>query len=399
MRALRREGRSGSARDGSGMAVELILWGAALALGYTYLGYPILIGMLARWRPRSGRRRPIAPPVTVIMAVHDEAAHIDERIRNLLALDYPRERLEILVGSDGSSDDTAARARACARRGIRVVEFAARRGKAAVINDLVPLARGDLVVMADARQRFAPGALRALAAPFADPRVGVVGGELVLRRAARGSVAGGGIGSYWTVETNIRRSESRFDSTVGASGAIYAVRRELLEPIPADTILDDVLIPMRAARRGYRVVLEPAARAYDRPAPSARHEFARKARTLAGNFQLFARERWLLHPSRNRLWFQTVSHKVLRLLGPLLLVAALVANALLLDRRLYLATFMAQIAFYGAAFAGRRGRDRAGCPSWLVLPYVVCMLNWAVVVGFARFVTARQGAAWDRAAR
>ena len=201
--------------------------------------------------------------------------------------------------------------------------FAVRRGKAAVLNDVVPRASGAIVVLADARQRFEPDTVRALTRPFADPAVGAVSGELILTETLEGPAVGRGVGVYWRYEKLIRKSESRVDSTVGATGAIYAIRRELFEPIPEDTLLDDVLIPLRIVRRGYRVLFEPAARAWDRVAASAGEELARKVRTLAGNFQLFVREPWLLDPRRNRIWLATVSHKGLRLLGPLLHAARL----------------------------------------------------------------------------
>ena len=176
---------------------------------------------------------------------------------------------------------------------------------------------------------FDPGTLRALVDNFADPTVGAVGGELVLTTKNGPAAAGRGAAFYWRYEKFIRSTEARADSTIGATGAIYAIRRRLFEPIPDDTILDDVVIPLRIVRQGYRVVFEPQARAHDAASPTARQEFVRKARTIAGTFQLFARERWLLDPRRNRLWFETVSHKALRLALPLLHLALLATSGLL----------------------------------------------------------------------
>ena len=267
-----------------------------------------------------------------------------------------------------------------------------------MLNDVVPGARGGIVVLADARQRFDAAALRRLVGAFADPAVGAVSGALVLSGGRDGTTAGEGLGVYWSYEKLIRWGESRIDSTVGATGALYAIRRDLFEPLPEDTILDDVLIPMRIVRRGYRVLFEAGARAYDRPAASARAEFARKVRTLAGNFQLFSRERWLLSPAWNRLWLQTLSHKVLRLLGPLLLATTFLADLLLAHRPLYRWMAGAQGLFYGAALGGWALRDgRHGIPL-LSVPYVVCLLSWATIVGFFRFATGRQNVTWERAA-
>src|SRR6267143_3042833 len=330
------------------MTALAFFWISVILIGYGHVGYPVLMSAWAVLRPRRAHGGGHDPAVSVLVVVHNEAARIEGRIGNLLALDYPKDRLEIVVGSDGSTDDTAARAWSFEKSGVRVLAFHRRRGKTAVLNDLVPRCRGEIVVLADARQQFAADALEALVWPFADPKVGAVGGELILALNPAATPVGRGIGVYWRLEKSIRLSESLVDSTVGATGAIYAIRRDLFDPIPDDTILDDVLIPMRIARLGYRVVLEPAARAYDRPAAAAREEFVRKVRTIAGNFQMFARERWMLNPLRNRLWLQTVSHKGLRLLGPLLLTTALVTNVLLAGRPLYDWTLLGQGAFYAS---------------------------------------------------
>lgn len=379
------------------LSAHVLFWASILLLGYTYLGYPILIFTWASLRPRPPRPRGAEPTVTVLVVAHNESPRIAARLDNLLSLDYPRDQLEIVIGSDGSSDGTVERAASYEEAGVTVVAFQVRRGKSAVLNDLVPKARGEIVVFADARQRFETGALRALVAPFADPHVGAVSGELILTDNAEGTAVGEGVGFYWRYEKSVRRNESRADSTVRATGAIYAVRRDLFEPIPDDTILDDVLIPARIAHREYRVLFEPGARAYDRAAATAAEEFARKVRTIAGNFQLLARERWLLNPFRNRLWFQTVSHTGLRLLTPLLLVATFGANFLLVDRPFYRAAFVAQIIFYTAAISGYVIRNAKKNISLLIVPYVLCLMSWATVLGFLRFVTGRQLVTWEKA--
>jgi cellulose synthase/poly-beta-1,6-N-acetylglucosamine synthase-like glycosyltransferase len=372
-------------------------WVCAALLVYVYLGYPALAWARAALAPSPALGVAALPFVSVIVVAHDEADRIAARIDNLLALDYPRDRLEILIASDGSTDGTAERARAYAQDGVAVHAFAARRGKPAVLNDVVPRVSGAIVVLADARQRFEPGTVRALTRPFADPAVGAVSGELILTEAPGGATVGCGVGVYWRYEKHIRKSESRVDSTVGATGAVYAIRRELFEPIPEDTLLDDVLIPLHIVRRGYRVLFEPAARAWDRVAASAEEELARKVRTLAGNFQLFWRAPWLLDPRRNRIWLATVSHKGLRLLGPGLHAGAFVASAVLADVAFYRAALVAQAAFYGMALGGHATRNALRRSALLSIPYVVCLLNWATVVGFFRFCTGRQRATWARA--
>jgi len=207
------------------------------------------------------------------------------------------------------------------------------------------------------------------------------------------------MGFYWRFEKAIRAAESRLDSTVGVTGAIYALRRELFELIPTDTLLDDVLVPLRMVRRGYRVVFEPGAKAYE-PAPrQAAGELARKVRTIAGTFQLFARERWLLDPWRNRLFLQTVSHKGLRLLTPLLLAVAFAADLLLArDDPWHRWTLAAQVLFYLAALCGFVLRDAGRRFPLVAVPYVFCLLAWATVLAFVRFLRGRQPVTWDRVA-
>lgn len=373
----------------------LAFWGSLLLMTYVYVGYPLVAAIRAGCRPRARLRAPIEPSVSILVTAHNEADRIASRIENLLALDYPVDRLEIVVASDGSTDATVDRALEYAHRGVTVRPFAARRGKAAVLNAVVPGLRRDLVLFADARQRFDRGTLRALVENFADPTVGAVSGELVLTSAGGTAAAARGTAFYWRYEKFIRATEGRADSTVGATGAIYAIRRELFEPIPDDTILDDVLIPLRIARRGLRVLFEPRARAYD-GAATFRQEFVRKARTTAGAFQLFARERWLFNPLRNRLWFETMSHKVLRLALPAFHAAALLSAVALASHPIYRWALAAQLLFYAAALVGYLRREAEHRGVVFSVPCAVCVLNWATVVGFIRFLTHRQPVTWER---
>jgi cellulose synthase/poly-beta-1,6-N-acetylglucosamine synthase-like glycosyltransferase len=375
--------------------IEAAFWAAVVLLAYTYVGYPLLMWTWARLRPWRVRSQDWEPSVSVLVAAHDEGSRIAAKLENLLSLDYPRERLEVLVGSDGSSDDTVARALAFAGPLVRVLDFPVRRGKPAILNDLARAARGEVLLMADVRQTFDKAALRALLRPLADPAVGIVSGELVLVAERLGTGVEQGVGAYWQYEKLIRRSESLVDSTVGATGAIYAVRRDLFEPLPEDTLIDDVLLPVRVARRGHRVVFEPEALAFDRPASRSAEELTRKVRTIAGTFQLFARERWLLDPRANRLWLQVVSHKGLRLLGPGLLAVAAGTSVALAGRPLYAAALGLQALFYALALAGAfAGSSRIRL---LGLPFTFCLLNWATVLAVAALLRGRQGVTWRKA--
>jgi poly-beta-1,6-N-acetyl-D-glucosamine synthase len=369
-------------------------WICLALLIYALVGYPLLIRAWSHLRPRTFQRGNITPAVSVIVVARNEGQVIGRRVRNLLDLDYPRDDLEILIGSDGSTDGTAGIARRTGGSRVRVVEFPERRGKASMLNDLISLARGEILVLGDARQRFSTSALRALVAPFKDSRVGVVSGELLLTDPASATTISRGVGFYWRYEKSIRRSESAVDSTVGATGAIYALRRRLFEPIAPDTILDDVLLPMNAVRRGYRIVFEPAACAYDRVASRAVEEFTRKVRTIAGNFQLLLREHWLLNPLRNRLWFQTVSHKALRLCLPLLFAGLFVSAVALLHAPFYRWALGGQVAFYAAAVVGHDLQRRGKRSRLFAIPHVVCMLNWATLIAFVRFMTGAETVMW-----
>ncbi len=376
-----------------------VFWGALSLLAYVYIGYPLLTWLRASVHPQHHLRAPMEPFVSVVVVAHNEADRIDARIENLLALDYPRDRLEILVGSDGSTDDTVRRANRYTNSAVRVHAFGEWRGKAAVLDDLVPRARGQIVVFADARQRFELNVLRALVSHFADPKVGAVSGELIL--TVDGELctsAGQGTAFYWKYEKFIRLHESRAASTVGATGSIYAIRRSLFEPIPTDTILDDVMIPLRIVRRGYYTLFEPEALAYDKVSATAHQEYVRKLRTIAGTFQLFAKEPWLFNPFRNPVWFETISHKALRLVIPVLHVALFVANVALMDESaFYQLTMAGQIGFYAAAFAGHVLRHAHRRPVVVTVPYAMCLLGWATIAGFMQFITHRQHATWEQA--
>jgi biofilm PGA synthesis N-glycosyltransferase PgaC len=378
------------------MAAYVIFWLSLFLLAYVYAGYPLLAILRGAIAAKPRVKGPIEPHVSILVVGYNEEPRIGARIENLLALDYPRHRLEIVVASDGSTDGTAEEAMRYQGAGVLVLPFAIRRGKTGVVNAVMPALRGEIVLFADARQRFEPHTLRAIVENFADPQVGAVSGELVLLKGDAAGAAAEGSSFYWRYEKLIRSSEAQADSSIGATGAIYAIRRRLFEPIPDDTLLDDALIPLRIVKQGYRVLFEPAARAYDEASTSATQEFARKARTIAGTFQLFSRETWLLNPRRNRLWFATISHKGLRLLLPLLHLTVFVATLALPDGWLFRVALAGQLLFYAAALIGAAHKEGRRPSIVFSVPAMICVLSWATVVGFTRFVTNRQKVTWDR---
>lgn len=374
--------------------VETAFWLSAAFVGYVYVGYPALLGLatrttrllgLAAEPPLERRAQPAErrrarhllpdrreyPGVSVIVAARDEARRLPARVRNLLSSDYPAHRLQIIVASDGSTDATP---EALAQFGpaVELVTLPPS-GKAAALNAAVARARHPILVFADARQRFAPDAIRRLVSHFRDHEIGAVSGELVLdcETATSDSTVGEGVGAYWKYEKWLRRGEATVGSTVGVTGAIYAMRRWLWQPLPADTLLDDVLGPMRVVMRGYRVTFDGLAQAFDTTAKSASAELRRKVRTLAGNFQLLAQEPRLLMPGLNPVWLQFMSHKVGRLLVPYALIALLLSSMVLAPRSwFYAAACAAQVAFYGLAAYGawleRRQLDAPTSPSEVI---------------------------------
>lgn len=368
--------------------MDAAFWLAVACVVYAYAGYPLLLAIAVRLRERPVLRRPIEPHVTVILAVRDGAEWLAAKLQSFLALDYPAECLELILVSDGSRDATVTIAKRYANARISVVVGDEPRGKAACLNDAAALARGEILVFTDVRQRLAPDAVRRLVAAFADPGVAGVSGELVLDTDAESGLAGG-IDLYWRLEKWIRYNEGRFASVVGVTGALYALRRDRYRPIPPDTVLDDVLIPMQAVLDGGRVVFERGARAFDIPSSSSSRERRRKVRTIAGNYQLLRLCPRLLNPFSNPVWWQFVSHKIMRLLVPAALLVALLCNAgLALDSPFYRFLLLGQCLVYGSALAGiawpRFQRQRL-----VRIPATFLLLNWFAVLGLMQFARSR----------
>jgi cellulose synthase/poly-beta-1,6-N-acetylglucosamine synthase-like glycosyltransferase len=316
------------------MAATVFLASAAFLL-YVAVGYPLLLEVLARLRARPVHKRPVpddaAPAVSVLLPVRNGDAWLEGKLTSLLALDYPKERIQVIVISDGSTDGTDSIATAYAGHGIRLVRIP-QGGKAAALNAGLELATGDILFLTDVRQPLDREALRRLVECFADSEVGAASGELVLLEGDTQREAS--VGLYWRYEKWIRKNLSALDSVPGATGAIYAMRRSLARPMPADTLLDDVYLPLAAffqrqpgKSRGYRIVFEEKARAYDKTA-ALEDEFRRKVRTLAGVYQIVGYYPALLGP-RNRMWLHFVSHKLGRLLMPFAFVSLAVSSVFL----------------------------------------------------------------------
>ena len=374
------------------MVVALV--SALLAvLIYTYAGYPILVAILARLFPlRTRDDAAFEPMVSVLIPVFNASQFVAPKLESLLAQEYPATRLEVLIYSDGATDGSDRLVEEYADKypgRIRLIRAKDRRGKPTALNRMRAKAKGEVLVLTDIRQPLSENAVRVLVARLADGRVGCASGNLILRGKT-------GAGFYWHYENAIRMSEARFRSMVGVTGPLYAMRKEDLPEVPEDTILDDMWIPLRLRLQGKLLTLCPEAVAWDQAFEDDR-EFGRKVRTLAGNYQLFSRLPRLLVPFANPIWFETFSHKLLRLVCPWVLVALLVGSVLgaflprtaeageMWSLRVLVAC---EVAFVVAALLGARtGRITGAARTFVVL-------NWAAVAGLWRWVRGAQRITW-----
>jgi cellulose synthase/poly-beta-1,6-N-acetylglucosamine synthase-like glycosyltransferase len=364
--------------------MKLLFWLCFAATAYAYLGYLIFLMLYVRLHGRRVAKQSFAPPVSIIIAAHNEQSNLPAKIQNLRELDYPKDLLQVVIASDGSTDATVAILRENEPFILPVILDQAR-GKANALNAAVSQATGEMLLFLDVRQVVDKGALKELVANFADPQVGAVSGELLLQTPS-GQPAGDALGIYWKIEKAVRKLESASGSVVGVTGAIYAIRRELYSPIPIGTLLDDVFVPMNIARTGKRVIFEPAAIARDYIFSEKGKEFSRKVRTLTGNYQLIRLAPWLLSPA-NPLLFRFISHKLLRLLVPLLLVLMLISSAIA-SGPFYRTIFWLQVIFYLlAAFGSLTPSIKRFKPVALATTFV--MLNAAAAVAFYNFITGR----------
>jgi len=371
--------------------MKLIFWVSLTGIVFTYFGYPILVWVFSRLRPKPWHAAPILPSVSVVLAVYNGASLLPGKVQHLLGLDYPNIR-EIIVVSDGSTDGTAEMLSSVHHPMLKTVFLKEHGGKAVAVNAGVSVATGEVLLFVDIRPEIAPGAIQRLVNNFADPAVGCVAGELILRRKNADTTTAAVGGLYWRYEQWIRKCESAIDSPVGVYGGFYAVRRDLVEPQPAGMILDDMFQPLSIIRKGFRSVLDPGANVYDTWPEKAGAEFNRKVRTLAGNFQLFQLAPWTL-TRQNRVLFQLVCHKVLRLIVPYLMALLLLA-ALTISPAfgLYKLIATVQVLTLGLALAGLRFR----IPGLYVLcapASALLVLNAAAVVGLCRFLFTR-GPLW-----
>ena len=379
-----------------------LFWTSAALVAYAYVGYPVLLCAVAklfgtRTTPGSTPLGETPPKVSILVAAHDEEDVIAPRVRNALSADYPAERLEVVIASDGSTDGTARAVRAFADSRVILLHSPIRRGKAATLADAVRQVSGDLLVLSDANTHFDPGAIRSLVRWFTDPKVGIVCGRLILTDSASGRNLDG---AYWKYETFLKTQESRLGALLGANGAIYAIRRDLFPPIPADTMVDDFVIPLMAKLQSRcDIVYDRDAVAREETAPDIRGEFRRRVRIGAGGWQAIVRLRRLLDPRRGWVAFTFLSHKILRWIAPFGLIGMIAANLILLRTPRYQWIFAAQAVGYGIALAGWVLPARVPFSRPMRLATLFIAMNAALFVGFLKWMRGGQAGIWARTRR
>lgn len=380
--------------------IAFIFWGLLFLIFYTYAGYPILVWTARQFFGRPVKKGPFYPPVSFVISAFNEAKYIELKLENLLKLDYPQEKVEILIGSDGASDGTDEIIAKFPTEQIRFFRFVKNGGKPQVLNALVRQAKSPYVIFTDARQRFDAQAILRLVENFNDPEVGCVSGELEFEAGEFGSV-GQGMDNYWRYEKFLRKQESDLGSMLGATGAIYAIRRDLYAPIPTDILVDDMYIPLSLVRKGYRAIFDKEAKAYDRPSEKSSQEFKRKIRTLSGNWQIIQSFPDLVKPWCGWTQWQFFSHKLMRLLAPFFLAGLFLSNLLLLNSLFYRLFFFSQCLFYGLAgteyILAERIKMKSIFQKLTSIPYTFCLLNGSAFLAFFDFFKKRPNAAWEKA--
>lgn len=377
-----------------------------MLIAYTYCVFPLLIALLSRFGSSceiltDERTEQDLPSVAVVVAAHNEENFIVAKINNTWNLDYPADRLSLLIGSDGSTDATPTLLKAAQHPRLRTHLFATRRGKVSVVNDLMAQAEADIVLLSDANTLLAADAVRKLVRHFQDPQVGCINGALALEHG--GGVSGEGL--YWKYELWIKTNESRLGFVIGCYGGILALRRELYQPMPASTIVEDFVLTMRIMERGYRVRFDPEAHATEPASASSRAEWDRKVRIGAGDYQALAMTRRMLHPRYGLRAFAYLSHKVLRWCVPFFLLCAFGSSVVIAGQHRfspaapYTWVLTAQTAAILFSVFVYCLPENSKPPAWTRPISFFYLMNYGLLCGFIRWAGGRQPVTWKQAAR
>ncbi len=376
--------------------MTLLFWGCAGYLLYVYAGFPLLTLLRGRTHPSPYRREAIEPKVSLVIAAHNEADVIAAKVENALTLDYPPDRLEVVVASDGSDDGTDEIVSRYANGRVRLLGLG-RVGKAAALNAAVDAAGGDVLVFTDANSMFDPAAVKELVGPLADPTIGGVAGNQVYVEPRAGDSSVVGEQQYWNFDRMLKQAQSAAGSVTGATGAIYAIRRALFRPVRAD-VNDDLLTSLRVIAQGYRLVFAPRAVAYEHVVETASQTFSRRVRVMARGLRCVVVMRELLDPIRYRFFaIQLLSHKLLLRTAVIPIVLLGAWNAVLWNHGLfYRATLIAQACFYALGVAGIVFADRR-IAKWkpVALPAYFVLINAAAANAIWQLLRGDKHERWE----
>lgn len=375
---------------------ESSFWLTVLLIGYVYMGYPVLIVLLSFIVKNGVRQRDGEPCVTFLITAYNEEKSIREKLEDTLALDYPKDKLQIVVASDGSTDRTDEIVKGFSNEGVLLCRVEGRVGKTETQNQAVKKAEGEIIVFSDATTKYRKDALRKIVRNYADPTVGAVSGRYEYVNPTGGGV-GAGTMLFWNYENFIKRRQTQIKTITGCCGCIYSLRRELYEPLPRE-IISDLVEPLKILEKGYRIVFEQDAVAQEVTEEKAGEEYSMRVRVITRGMNGLAHVRDLLNPFRYAfVSFQLISHKILRWMVPVFLLIALAANVVLLDRPFYRVTMMMQVAFYLSAFTGWLMERRGWKGKAFSFPMYFCIVNLASIQGLLNFLKGRRMATWETA--
>lgn len=377
--------------------LQFLFWAAVAVILFTYIVFPALIFIRGRLVRKPYTVADITPPVSMIIAAHNEAANIAAKLDNVLAMDYPREQFEVIVASDGSNDGTNEIVQGYAAQNVRLLALP-RQGKAPALDAGVAASRGEILVFSDANSMYHPQSLRALARPFADPDVGGVAGNQVYTSKKSASLSGDGEQSYWSFDRKLKQSQSKSGNAISATGAIYAIRRSLFRGVPVG-VTDDFAVSTDVIAQGKRLVFAPDAIAYEPVAGTGGVEFGRKTRVITRGLRgVLVVRRELLNPFRYGFYaFQLFSHKVLRRLVVFPLVLLLIVSPFLWNTGLiYQVATAAQLVFYGCALVGMLFHSSTlGRLKIFTIPFFFCMVNVAALIAAINLIRGHRIDFWE----
>lgn len=373
---------------------EIAFWLAVGLIAFAYVGYSLAILVLSRFVHNPVKRSPIEPKVTYLITAYNEEKNIAAKLEQVMTLDYPGDKLEIIVASDGSTDRTDEIVKGFADRGVKLVHVEGRVGKTGTQNRAVRQASGEIVIFSDATTRYERSAIRNLVRNYADPSVGAVSGRYEYCNPTGAAI---GLGSilFWKYENTIKTMQTNIKTITGCCGCIYSVRREAYTPLPAD-IISDLVEPLKVLEKGYRIVFEPEAIAYEETTEKSKEEFRMRVRVIMRGMRGLLYMKKLFNPLRHGfVAFQLFSHKVLRWLVPVFLAVALVSNLLLAGDWFYNTTLALQIVFYALALIGFVAEKRNILAKPLTIPLYFVTVNLAAVVAMYRIWQGHKAVTWE----